>query len=129
MLLILVNLVPRGDTRSHNHGLLSHPSPSTPLGSLDPHLPLPLSRPIILRVLRVSFHPLQLSLPIIFWELRTPLYLFLLSHPITLWVLRVSFHIHLGHLTFFLVLRIPLFLFHPSCLTVGRVHILQGLGL
>ncbi|MQM09555.1 hypothetical protein Taro_042430, partial [Colocasia esculenta] len=45
-------------------------------------------------------------------------YLFLLSHPITLRVLRVSFHIHLGHLTFFLVLRIPLFLFYPSSLTI-----------
>ncbi|MQM16284.1 hypothetical protein Taro_049240, partial [Colocasia esculenta] len=80
-----------------------------------------LSRPIIFWALRVSFHPLHLSPPIIFWVLRIPLtYLFLLIDPITLWILRVSFHIYLGHLTFFPMLRIPLFLFHPSLLIVDK---------
>ncbi|MQM02800.1 hypothetical protein Taro_035571 [Colocasia esculenta] len=41
ILLTLVNLVPRGGTRSLSPGLVPHPSPPTPSGSFDLHLPLP----------------------------------------------------------------------------------------
>ncbi|MQM14976.1 hypothetical protein Taro_047912 [Colocasia esculenta] len=131
-------------TRSHSPEVFPHPSPFTTLESLDPLLsppPEPPDHPLGTQGIFSSPPPdphnhlvgskdyphlfPHLSPPIIFWVLRIPLtYLFLLSHPITLCILRVSFHIYLSHLTFFLVLRNPLFLLHPSLLTVGGVHLL-----